>query len=431
MLRKALLALAILIVLVGAGALAVLLGLFERSVVSEAVKTPLSAERIAALAPKGRYLAAAADCVACHTAPGGAPWAGGRAFEMPFGTLYATNISPDPETGIGSWTRADFHRALRDGVGKGGRHLYPAMPYVSYRDLTEEDVDAIYAFMLTRAPMPVPNRADSFPFPYVRQTLTFWNLVNLPHRAEGVDPARSPEWNRGRYLTDALGHCGECHTPRDISMGMIRSRYLKGGPLEGVDAPDISPAALARLGFTPQSLADYFRSGTGPHGVMSFAMSDVFEHSTQHLTPADALAMASYLVGDAKPSPRPLEAAGTADTASASASTGKGGALYVQLCSACHGLEGEGIAQVAPGMAANATLRFPSPLNTLAVVLEGLPGGAFPEGGRMQPMPGFRHLLTDPDIADLVSYMRRRWAGIDAPVPPAAVAAARARLPAQ
>jgi mono/diheme cytochrome c family protein len=405
----------------GAAALAVLSGAFERSVVSEAVTQPLRPERIAELVPKGRYLAAAADCVACHTAAGGAPWAGGVPFAMPIGTLYATNISPDPDTGIGNWTRADFHRALRDGVGKNGRRLYPAMPYVSYRDMSEEDVDAIYAFMTTREPVRLANKTDSFPFPYVRPAMAFWNLISLPGRAVPADVGKPEPWNRGRYLTDALGHCGECHTPRNVIMAMNGSRYLQGSLIEGVDAPDITPAGLAGLGFTRDSLADYFRTGLGPHGVMSFPMADVFAHSTRYLTKEDAAAMATYLTGSAVPAP-PMTA-----PVRPSIATGEGRQLYVQLCSGCHGLEGEGIPHVAPAMTTNASLRFPDPLNVLFVVLDGLPGGEFPDLERMQPMPGFRYLLSDAEIAELMTYLRATWTDAAAPVTVSAVTAARER----
>jgi mono/diheme cytochrome c family protein len=421
MFRRFVPAFAVIALFGGAAALAVLLGAFERSVVSEAVTQPLGPERIAELVPRGRYLAAAADCVACHTAAGGAPWAGGVPFAMPIGTLYATNISPDRETGIGNWTRADFHRALRDGVAKNGRRLYPAMPYASYRDISEEDVDAIYAFMTTREPVRVANKAHSFPFSYVRPALAFWNLINLPGRAVPAEAGRPEQWNRGRYLTDALGHCGECHTPRDASMGMVRSRYLQGSPIEGVDAPDITPASLARLGFTRDSLASYFRSGLGPHGVMSFSMAEVFSHSTRYLTEADAVAMATYLTGGAAPVPsRTVPEA-------PSIATGKGRQLYVQLCSGCHGLEGEGIPHVAPAMTTNASLRFSDPLNALVVVLDGLSGGEFPDFERMQPMPGFRYLLTDAEIAELMTYLRTTWTDAATPVTVSAVTAARER----
>jgi mono/diheme cytochrome c family protein len=418
--RRAVLAAAVLVVLGGGFALAVFVGAFETSVVSAAVDTPLTEAEIADLAPKGRYIAAAADCVACHTAVGGAPWAGGRPFEMPMGTLYATNISPDPTYGIGSWTRADFHRALRDGVARGGRHLYPAMPYVSYRQMSEEDVDAVWAYMLTREPMPVADREDSLPFPYVRQFMTFWNLLNLPSGVPAPDAAKSAAWNRGRYLVDALGHCGECHTPRDLTMGMMPSRYLQGAVIEGVDAPDITPEGLARLGFAPERLGTFMRSGMGPEGVMGFAMYDVVHHSTQHLTDDDAAAMAAYLAGEPPPV-APVVAA--AEIAPETAENGR--RLYLAVCAGCHGLEGEGTPAMAPAMTANAELRLPRPTNLLAVLVDGIPWRDFPHGNRLQDMPGFTDVLTDQEIADLSNYLRAAWGGRTPDVAAADVAALR------
>jgi len=406
-------------VVLAGGAVAVVLGAFEHSVVGAAVDAPLTPEEIAALAPRGRYLAAAADCAACHTAPGGAPWAGGLAFQMPFGTLYATNISPDPETGIGGWTRAEFHRAVRDGVGKGGRHLYPAMPYVSYRQLTEADVDALYAFLMTRPPMPVANRTDSFPFPYVRPAMAFWNLLNLPSKTFADDPAASPQVNRGRYLVDALGHCGECHTPRDLTMATIPGRYLEGNVIEGVEAPDITAAGLAALGFTTDGLARFMRAGLGPQGVMSFAMYEVVHHSTQHLTDTDADAMAAYLAGTAPPAAgngTTVAAAAAAPSQPAAGTAMPGRQTYVELCAACHGVDGEGIPHVAPAMRGNAALRLPTARNLLVATLRGLPDHPFPHGEHMQAMPGFADLLGDAEMAELASYLRQTWGGRNADV---------------
>jgi mono/diheme cytochrome c family protein len=417
--HRVVLAAVVLVVLGGGFALAVFAGAFEKSVVSAAVDTPLTPEEIADLAPRGRYLAAAADCVACHTAEGGAPWAGGRPFEMPMGTLYATNISPDPAYGIGSWTRADFHRAMRDGVAKGGRHLYPAMPYVSYRQMSEADVDAIFAYMTTRQPMAVADREDSLPFPYVRQFMTFWNLLNLPRSVPEPDAQKSAEWNRGRYLVDALGHCGECHTPRDITMGMMPSRYLQGAVIEGVDAPDITPEGLARLGFAPERLAHFMRTGMGPEGVMGFAMYDVVHHSTQYLTDDDAAAMAAYLAGEPAPAAAVVVAAPIAPETAAN-----GRRVYVAVCAGCHGLAGEGTPSMAPPMTTNAALRLPRPTNLLAVLADGIPWRDFPHG-RLQDMPGFTDLLTDGEIADLSNYLRATWGGRAPDVGAADVAALR------
>ena len=205
--------------ILGALALAALrFGVLERSVVSIDLDTPLTTDALGKLAPKGRYLVVAADCYACHTYRDGPPWAGGLPFDTPFGTIHATNITPDPENGIGKWTRRDFHRALRDGIAPGGRHLYPAMPYASYRDLTADDVDAMYAYLMTREPMARANVSNDLHFPMnIRALVGAWNIVAL-RAPEQPDAAKSAAWNRGRYLTDALGHCGECHTPRNFMM---------------------------------------------------------------------------------------------------------------------------------------------------------------------------------------------------------------------
>ena len=343
---------------------AMLAGALQPSVVATIVDTSLPAEEQASLAQRGRYIAAAADCAACHTAPDGAPWAGGVAFPLPFGVLYSTNISPDPATGIGGWTRAEFHRALRDGVAPHGRQLYPAMPYVSYRQLTEADVDALYAYLLTREPIRQANRDPSLPFGYVRPLLRFWNLLHLPRRGGGDDTAQPAEWNRGRYLVDALGHCGECHTPRDVTLGMIAARYLQGSVIDGMEAPDITPAGLARLGFGRDALARTLRAGSGPQGVMNFAMYDVVHNSTRHLTEPDAAAMAGYLAGARTPLPSPVPHASDPGP--------DGRRVYVTMCSGCHGLDGEGVPHTAPPMRGNAELRYATAHNLLAIIIDGL-----------------------------------------------------------
>ncbi len=405
------------------GALAVMAGLFSTSVVDAAARTALSAEQMKDLVARGQYLARAADCAACHTAPGGAPLAGGRAFPMPFGTLYATNITPDPETGIGRWSRAEFQRALRDGVAPRG-HLYPAMPYVSYRQLTAADTDAIYAWLMSRPPIRQANRDNSFPFDYVRPTLAFWNLLNLPAAGFVPDASRPADWNRGKYLVDAPGHCGECHTPRDLTLGMIRQRYLQGTLIENVNAPDVTPAGLLRMGFDAASLARYLPAGTGPQGVMNFSMYDVVHNSTRYLTADDAAAMATYLM-----SSRRMVVASIASVAAAGVPP-VGRETYLQLCSACHGADGEGIPHVAPPMKTNASLRLASPRNLLVAVAGGLPDRPLPGGEHYQAMPAFGPLLDDRQIADLATWLRATWGGsASAPVTPDEAHAARPTVP--
>src|SRR5258708_18052281 len=209
---------------------------------------------------------------------------------------------------------------------------------------------------MSRPPLRQQNRANTLPFDYVRPTLAFWNLLNLPAHGVALEASRSAAWNRGRYLVDALGHCGECHTPRDLTLGMIPSRYLHGARIENVDAPDITPAGLLGMGFDAGSLARYLPAGMGPLGVMNFSMYDVVHNSTRYLTANDAEAMVAYLVASRPASPTAAPAA----PAPAAAPPG-GRNTYVQLCSACHGVEGQGIPHVAPPLRTNASLRLPSP----------------------------------------------------------------------
>lgn len=399
----------------------------NRSVVSGYLETPLTADEIKALAPHGAKVAAAADCYACHTARGGAPWAGGMPFETPFGVIHATNISPSRE-GIGGWSRAEFHRALRDGIAPGGRHLYPAMPYTSYRGLSETDVDALYAYMTTRAPMPVANRENGLAFPFdQRWTLATWNFLNLPASVAEPNPERSELWNRGRYVTEALGHCGECHTPRDLTQGLRPSKALTGATIEGLEAPDITPAGLTRMGFTADSLATFMGSGLSAQGSATHQMFDVVHFSTRHMDRADLFAMAAYLfdrdvLAKEVPAARPEPAPVPADVAARAQKT------YAGLCAGCHGAKGEGIPHVSVAMRGNASLRTASPSGFVRAVLAGLPAQRFPNGERMEAMPGFSADLDDAAMADLTNWMRAEWGG-QAPTTRAEdVAAVRATL---
>jgi mono/diheme cytochrome c family protein len=395
-------------------------------VVAKDIDQPLSAGQMKTLAERGAYVAVAADCYACHTAKGGAPWAGGLPLQTPFGTIYASNISPDKENGIGNWTRADFHHALRDGIGKGGKHLYPAMPYASYRQMTPEDVDAVYAYLMTREPMKVANKKNELVFPFnIRQSLTFWNLVNLPGEKPANDPARSEVWNRGHYLADALAHCGECHTPRNLMQGMEQSKYLQGTLIEGIVAPDITKDGLTRMGFDVPLLASFMKSGISAQGAMTNQMFDVVHFSTQYMTDDDMKALSAYLFGldavtdqQATPTvPKPVEVA--PELAASARGT------YTNLCSGCHGAEGQGIPHVVVPLATNASLRIVDARNFVHTVLHGISAQRFPGLERMQPMPSFEDKLTDQQMADLANWARATWGGQQPDVKPEDVAKVR------
>lgn len=409
--RKLLLAVIAAAVLGLLAAVAIFLGLFDKSVVQEDVSQPLPADQMAALAERGAYVAVAADCYACHTAKGGAPWAGGLPFATPFGTIYSTNISPDKADGIGNWTRADFHHALRDGIGKNG-HLYPAMPYTSYRNMTPEDVDALYAYLMAQAPMRVANRENSLSFPFgVRRLMTFWNLLNLRRTVQSEEVERSADWNRGRYLTDALAHCGECHTPRNALMAMERGAYLKGATLEGVVAPDVTKEGLVQMGFDPALFADFMKSGISAQGAMTNQMFEVVHLSTQYMSDADLRAMSAYLFDLDKLPDQAGSAAAPTPVAVPDAVAASGRATYLGLCSGCHGTEGQGIPHVVVPLSTNASLRLTSAHNLNRTILHGIPALRFPGLERLQPMPAFGALLTDQQIADLSNWLRANWGG--------------------
>ncbi len=399
-------------VMAGAGIVALLPHVLGTTVVGDDVERPLGENEMQRLAQAGGYVARVADCYACHTVKGGGAWAGGMPFKTPLGTIYSTNISPDKQFGIGTWTRAEFHRAVRDGIGRNGRPLYPAMPYTSYRKMTPEDVDGLYAYFMTRQPVAVENRRNGLPFPFnIREFVAVWNFLNLGHGGFKEDPSRSPVWNRGRYIVDAVAHCGECHTPRNSLMAMETDKYLKGAVIEGLEAPDITKEGLTRMGFDPQSLVRFMKTGLSAQGAAANQMLEVVHFSTQYMRDEDLGAMAAYLfdldeMPDlASPPPAPAPVPVPAAIASSAQTT------YANLCAGCHGPRGRGIPGVVVPLATNASLRLASPRNLIHAVLHGIPAQSFPGRERMQPMPGFADVLDDQAVADLANWLRARWGG--------------------
>ncbi|MEA2957164.1 MAG: hypothetical protein QOJ58_2664, partial [Alphaproteobacteria bacterium] len=343
---------------------------------------------------RGKYLAEAADCAACHSAPDGAPFAGGLPMQTGFGTIYATNITPDPDHGLGRWSAEDFWRALHDGVRRDGQQLYPAMPYTSYRGITRADADAIYAYIMQLRPMKVGNRRTELKFPFnIRLGMLGWNLLFLHDSLPAVSAGSSPAWQRGRYLVNVLGHCGECHTPRGIVGEMEISRSLTGFALGRVAAPDITPAGLASRGWTAAGLRAYLGRGLARQGSAFSDMHPVIMLSTRNLTAEDLAAVATYLLGDNPPPPAPPPAVGAAE--SAAAANGAGRMSYVALCAGCHGLDGDGVPNTVVAMRANSTLRLVDPRNLIVAMLDGIGAENFPHRASMQAMPGFSDKLSD------------------------------------
>lgn len=379
--------------------------------VKSAYDDKASAQRLAAtgeektkLVARGKYLAAVADCAACHQSPDGAPYAGGLAIDTPFGVLYGTNITPDKETGIGNYTAAEFYHAVADGVRADGKWLYPAMPYVSYHTIRPEDSDAIYAYLMEQQPVKRANPEVGLPFPFnQRWALSYWNLVNPKLQM----PANAPKQvANGAYLTDVLGHCQECHTPRNAIGGLQMSSAYEGGILGKITAPSLKPEALASRGWTAEDMRKFLKTGMSPQGTMTLEMYPVLLHSSQYMTDEDIAAIQTYLTGDKLP-----EAPKQTPVAIDAAVRQGGRDTYMAVCAGCHGVDGEGKPHIAPAMTTNTSAMLADPSNLIHVILDGIAEQRLANGEVMQAMPGFKGALTNEQIADLVNYMRAEWGG--------------------
>src|SRR5277367_6839015 len=259
------------------------------------VGAPASADTVA----RGEYLAKAADCVACHTVAGSDKgFAGGVGFRLPFGTIYSSNITADPDSGIGSWSDEEFVRAVREGVRNDGQHLYPAFPYPAYTGLSRDDVLAIKAYLLSLPPIKQKNRANDLAFPFnQRWAMGFWNAAFFKSQRFMADPAKSPQWNSGAYLATALGHCAECHTPRNFGFGLEHGNELAGQELQGWRAYNITADVAHGVGsWSDAELAAYLKSGHAPgHASAAGPMGEAVSHSLQFMNDADVASLVAYL----------------------------------------------------------------------------------------------------------------------------------------
>lgn len=385
------------------------------------------------LLAKGEYLARAGNCIACHSTPEGAPFAGGLKMAVPgLGVIYTTNITPDREHGIGSYTFEDFEGAMRRGVAKDGHMLYPAMPYPSYAKITDEDLRALYAFFMEGvAPAGVPNKPAEIPAPLNwRWPLKVWNFFFLPEPGFTPDPSKDAAWNRGAYLVEGLGHCGACHTPRGLGMqekGLTAASgsFLAGAELDNWYASNLRGDPLEGLGrWSAADTAEFLKTGHNQFATAFGTMIEVINNSTQFLTDADAAAMAAYLkslpaVGD--PDLTYAYDQRTTDALRGGAADGSGARLYLQHCAACHGHDGRGHAPYLPPLAGNPTTVDENPVSLINVTLNGsarIVVQGMPDAYRM---PQFRVMLNDQQIADVLTFIRRGWGHAAGGVTPQAV----------
>ncbi len=377
----------------------------------------------AELVARGAYLARAGNCCGCHSALGGAAYAGGRGVPTPFGTVYAPNLTPDAATGIGAWSAGAFWRALHNGRSRDGRLLYPTFPYPNYTRITRDDSDALHAFLLSLPAVSQTNKPHELRFPFDHQAaLAVWRALYFRPAQPEHDASRSAEWNRGAYLVEALGHCNACHASRNALGATASTLDLAGGliPVQNWYAPSLtSPAEAGVAAWETQHIVDLLKTGTAsPQGTLvsvSGPMSEVVLGSTQHLSDADLRAIANYLkaLPPSSADERSASAAETAATAAADVTPtpadGPGAKLYARHCAACHGDEGEGVAGIYPALAGNRAVLLRTPANLVHVVLEG--GFAPATAGNPRPfgMPPFATELSDDEVAQLLSFVRGSW----------------------
>ena len=361
---------------------------------------------------KGRALATAGDCVACHTAPGGVPFAGGLGLETPFGTIMTPNITPDDGTGIGHWSAAEFAHAMHDGVRPGGSHLYPAFPYTYYTKLTRDDTDAIYAYLRTLPPAEHLVDRDTLPFPFdIRTAMLGWNAMFFTPGTFVADPQRSDEYNRGAYLVQGAGHCGACHTPFNALGANKASQFLEGNQVDHWTAPNITNDGRVGLGkWSIDDVVTYLRTGHNASTIASGPMAEVVAYSTSQMPEADLHAIAVYL--------KERGAAGSAAPAPVAADDPQmrvGEAVYIDTCSACHTRAGLGVVNIFPRLANNPIVQQDDPTSLIRVVLTGSRGAVTPAAPTGPAMPSLGYRLNNDQIAAVVTYIRNSWGNAASP----------------
>ena len=356
-------------------------------------------------AERGAYLSKVGNCAGCHTARGGAAYAGGLAIQTPFGSVYASNLTPDATTGIGNWTRADFWRAMHHGRSKDGRLLYPAFPYTSYTLVTRDDSDALFAFLKSLTAVKQTNKMHAVRFPYNSPVaLAVWRALFFKPGSYQADAAQSAVWNRGAYLTEGLGHCSACHAARN-ALGATDGLNLAGGliPVQNWYAPSIvAPNEAGLQDWRIEDIKALFKNGITAQASVNGPMAEVVLSSTQHWNDTDLNAMAVYL--------KALPASTAAQpTAPPGETTERGSKLYEQHCAACHGDAGKGVPNAYPSLGGNRAVLMPQTANLVQMVLNG--GYAPATAGNPRPfgMPPFVLLLNDSDIAAVLTHVRSSW----------------------
>ena len=395
--------------------------------------TPPAAEPAAAAAEapvdpqvaRGKYLADAGDCVSCHTRKGGTPFTGGVAFPTPFGAIYSTNITPDNETGIGTWTAADLRRAMHEGIAPGGKHLFPAFPYTAFTKVTDQDVDAIFAYLRTLKPESYRPPSNGVLFT-MRWPMAIWNALFFKPGRFQPDASKSEEWNKGAYLIEGLGHCSACHSPRNVFMAEVTDRAYAGGAIMDVvadgkvrrwSAVNLTLAKSGLAAWKVEDLAGYLKNGASDVAGTFGPMNDVIVNGTSKLPAEDVQAMAVYL----KALP-PQEYSGPVVS---EAEAQAGAEIYKKRCDECHQSSGGGGLFNAPPLAGSAIVQTADPASMINVILYAPQKAEGVSYGEWETMKPFAEVLNDADIAAVANYVRGSWGNKAPPVKATDVAAQR------
>jgi nicotinate dehydrogenase subunit B len=368
----------------------------------------------AATIARGQQLAALGDCAVCHTVANGVLNTGGRAIETPFGTIYSTNITPDVETGIGAWSYPAFERAMREGIHRDGRHLYPAFPYTHFAKTSDADLQALYAYLMAQPAVRAETPKNDLPFPVnFRPLLAGWNALFHRTGTFQTDATRSAIWNRGAYLVEGLGHCGACHSPRNALGAEKASAYLAGGFAEGWEAPPLTSLSQAPIPWSEDELFAYLRTGESRlHGVAAGPMAPVVKELAA-LPDQDIRAMAVYLASfnesafDRAAQDALAARLETATLSRAVSASPAGARLYEGACAVCHAVGGAPLFGSRSSLALNSNLHSAVPDNLIQVILHGI---ASPVSSDLGYMPGFKDSMSDGQLAELVSYLRQQFA---------------------
>jgi mono/diheme cytochrome c family protein len=381
-----------------------------------------------ALVKRGEYLARAANCFSCHTKPGESPFTGGVPLHTPFGTVYSTNITPDTETGIGHWTEPQFLQAMREGIRPNGEHLYPAFPYTAFTKLADADIAALFAYLKTVPSVrsrAVENKL-SFPFSY-RALMVLWKALFFENTRFALTPGKSAEWNRGAYLVEALGHCGACHTPRNLlgaeraPLALTGGTFLDkvpGGQIRPWSAVNLTQAASGLASWSVDDIVAYLKTGVNPFATVFGPMNDVFMNSTRHVSDSDARAIAIYLKSLSPHEPD----VGSAMDIELSMS---GESLYANHCGTCHLPTGKGAVETGPALRGNPVVQSADPTSLINVILFGPELSDPPPPVQRPHMEPYDSKLSDEEIAALANYLRSAWGNVGGEVSAKQVAAQR------